>query len=245
MKTPIPSAIGYVRVSTLEQANEGISLDAQRERVQLFCKSKGWKLLKICRDEGISGRKMHNRPGLLDAIAIAKQHRCPLIIYSLSRFARSTRDCLELSEQLRRGHADLISISESIDTTSAAGKFFFIILAALAQFESDQSGERVRMAMAHLRSQGVQWTRYPPYGYRFKNRKLTMDPREQRLLHLACRLRRRQLPYAEICRRLTRLKFFNRAERAFTPAQIGVLILRYRRWLDVGAKQVPVVKYKS
>jgi site-specific DNA recombinase len=88
-----------------------------------------------------------------------------LVVYSLSRLARSTRDCLSISDMLIGKGADLVSLSERIDTTTAAGKMVFRMLAVLTEFERDQVSERTRMALSFKKSQGHKTGGATPYGY--------------------------------------------------------------------------------
>ena len=87
------------------------------------------------------------------------------MVYSLSRLARSTRDAIEIAERLDRAGADLVSLTEKIDTTTAAGKMVFRMLAVLAEFERDLVSERTTAALAHKRRIGER-TGGIPYGYR-------------------------------------------------------------------------------
>jgi site-specific DNA recombinase len=86
------------------------------------------------------------------------------VVYSLSRLARSVKDTLSMADRLDAAGADLVSLSESIDTTSAAGKMLFRLLAVLSEFERDLVVERVTMALAHKRSQGERVGEIP-FGY--------------------------------------------------------------------------------
>lgn len=152
--------IAYLRVSTEEQARDGVGLDAQ------LAKAEAWRVLNapgaqlaVFRDEGISGT-VEDRPGLAKAIAAA-QRGDVLLVYSLSRLSRSTRHTLDLAATLEDVGADLVSVSEKIDTTSAAGKMVFRLLAVLAEFERDLTAERTSAALATLRAQGKRYCRYP------------------------------------------------------------------------------------
>ena len=153
-------AIGYVRVSTAEQARDGVSLDAQRERIAKWCEGNGYELVEIYADEGKSGGKRNGRDGLRDAIAATTQGRA-LVTYSMSRIARNTRDMLDIGDELERRGADLVSLAEKIDTTSAAGKMVFRMLAVLAEFERDVISERVRSSLNHLKANGRVYSRLP------------------------------------------------------------------------------------
>ena len=151
--------IGYVRVSTEDQAREGVSLAMQEERIRAWALAQGAECSRIFRDEGLPGGRM-DRPGLRDALEAAEEGGGVLVVYSLSRLARSTRGTLEVAERLERAECDLVSLSERIDTTSAAGKMVFRMLAVLAEFERDLISERVRGAMAHLKARGARVSRF-------------------------------------------------------------------------------------
>jgi site-specific DNA recombinase len=149
-------AVCYARVSTVGQATEGVSLEAQQEAVARWCASNdaALDLADVFVDSGISGKRADNRPALQAALDRVCGSGGALIVYSLSRLARSVRDTLTIAERLDRAGADLVSLSERIDTTSAAGKMMFRLLAVLAEFERDLISERTSGALAHIRSKG-------------------------------------------------------------------------------------------
>lgn len=177
-----PIAYGYVRVSTSAQAEEGVSLEAQQEKIRQYCLLHGLRLEGLYTDAGISGRRAANRPSLQAAMKAATEAKAALVVYSLSRFARSTRDALDLAERLSEAGARLVSISENVDTQSAMGEFFFTLMAALARLESSQVSERTRMALGHLRSQGKRISGRPPIGYRFVGDGMEVDPAQMRAI---------------------------------------------------------------
>src|SRR5690348_12261484 len=113
--TKTAAAIGYVRVSTEEQAAEGVSLEAQRAKVVAYCGLHGLSLDQTYADEGLSGKRADNRPGLQSAIIHTCKSKGVLVVYSLSRLARSTRDAIDIAERLAKAGADLVSITEKID----------------------------------------------------------------------------------------------------------------------------------
>lgn len=147
-------AIGYVRVSTTGQAVDGVSLEAQRARIEAYCTLNGLTLAAVFVDAGLSGKRADNRPELQNALAAVCEASGVLVCYSLSRLARSTKDTIAISERLDKAGADLVSLSEKIDTTSAAGKMVFRMLAVMAEFERDVISERTTTAMSHKRAQG-------------------------------------------------------------------------------------------
>ena len=156
-------AIGYIRVSTEKQAEEGVSLEAQKEKIRAWCEMHEYELLCIEEDAGVSGKSMKKREGLRRALdKIGKG--TVLVAYSFSRLARSTRDLLDIAEYLQKKDADLASISERIDTSGATGRLVFTILAALAQFERELTGERTKSSLAHKKRVGEAYSP-TPFGF--------------------------------------------------------------------------------
>ena len=158
------AAIGYCRVSTETQAAEGVSLEAQQAKIAAWADINGFDLAAVYVDAGLSGGRADNRPQLQAALDAACKAKAVLVVFSLSRLARSTKDTLAISERLERAGADLASISEKIDTSSAAGKMVFRMLAVLSEFEKDQISERTTAALAHKKSKGERVGRVP-FGY--------------------------------------------------------------------------------
>jgi site-specific DNA recombinase len=157
-------AYGYCRVSSVGQAIDGVSLDAQRGKIEAWCNANDVELADVFVDAGLSGGRADNRQGLQDALnAVTKGKGHVLVIYSLSRMARSTKDTILIAERLQKAGANLVSLSEKIDTTSAAGKMVFRMLAVFAEFEKDLASERTKLAAAHKRSKGEGWA-HAPYG---------------------------------------------------------------------------------
>lgn len=147
--------VGYVRVSTDEQAAEGVSLDAQRAKIKAWATLNDCMLHCIYSDEGISGKAMNNRPGLNDALAEAKKMPGTVfVIYSISRLTRSALDAIRIGQDLKAANVDFVSLTEQIDTTTAMGMAFYQIVAVLAELERTQTVERTKSALDHKRSQG-------------------------------------------------------------------------------------------
>ena len=119
-------AIGYIRVSTQGQADEGVSLSAQRAKIEAWCIANDMELAAVFEDAGISGGSMAGRDGLHAAMK-ATAKGMALVAYSISRLARSTQDMLVIAETLRKKGADLVSLTEKIDTTTAAGRMLSLI----------------------------------------------------------------------------------------------------------------------
>ena len=158
------TATAYIRVSTEGQVTDGVSLDAQRAKIEAWCLVNDVQMGQVFVDAGISGKRADNRPQLQAALDTVCNDGGVLVVYSLSRLARSTKDTIVISERLDNAGADLVSLSEKLDTTSAAGKMVFRMMAVLAEFERDQVSERTCSAMAHKKSKGERVGEIP-FGY--------------------------------------------------------------------------------
>jgi len=196
-------AIGYIRVSTSGQVEDGVSLDAQEAKVHAWADLNNAAEVVIFRDEGISGKRSDNRPGLQAALDMVGKGDA-LIVYSLSRLSRSTKDALILSEILTKKEADLVSLSEKIDTTTAAGKMVFRMLAVLSEFERDQISDRTRFALAHKKANGEKTGGDIPFGYYLDGVHLIEDDNEQKAIALIRDLRAKGYKLQAICWELQR-----------------------------------------
>lgn len=192
------AAIGYIRVSTSIQAKDGVSLEAQEAKIRAWADLNGCEVGGIHIDAGLSGKRADNRPALQKALADCARGDV-LVVYSLSRLARSTRDTIEIAELLHKKGVDLVSLSEKIDTTTAAGTMVFRMLAVLSEFERDQVSERTKMALGHKKAQGER-VGSVPYGYRLdgKSGKLAPEPQERAAIDHASTLKGQGLSYREI-----------------------------------------------
>ncbi|RLL19039.1 recombinase family protein [Acinetobacter chengduensis] len=159
----MPKAIGYVRVSTDKQVEEGISLDAQIAKIEAWASLNDYELVHVYSDEGISGSSLSKRDGMMQALSKVKKGMA-FVCYSLSRISRDTVDTIQISRRIEHAGADLVSLSEKIDTTGASGKMIFNMLAVLNQFERDQTAERTKLAMQFKKSRNQAYSP-TPYGY--------------------------------------------------------------------------------
>jgi DNA invertase Pin-like site-specific DNA recombinase len=216
-------AIAYIRVSTEEQASEGVSLEAQRAKIAAWCDLNGYDLAEVFTDAGISGTKA-DRPGLAAALAATGKGNA-LVVYSLSRLSRSTRHMLELSERLEKAGADLVSISEKIDTTSAAGRMVFRMLAVLNEFERDQLAERTSAAMQHKKAKG-ELVGAVPYGKALADDGITLldNEAEQAVITEARRLHSTGLSLRKIAEILAGMGFNARNGKPFAATQVQRMV---------------------
>lgn len=193
------TVFGYCRVSSNQQVEDGVSLDAQKAKIEAWCVMNGMELAGVFVDAGISGKRADNRPEFQKALAAVTKSRGVLVVYSLSRLARNTRDTITISETLSKAGADLVSVSEKIDTTSAAGKMVFQMLAVLAEFERNQISERTKMALQFKKSEGKRVGQVP-FGFQVAEdgESLVPNEREQAIIELMVVLRESGLSYSKI-----------------------------------------------
>lgn len=217
-------AIGYCRVSTQCQAEDGVSLEAQEAKIRAWAELNGFDEVRLFVDAGISGNKAENREGLQSALKAVGDGDA-LVVYSLSRLARSTKDTLTIADYLAKRGADLVSICEKIDTTTAAGKMVFRMLAVLSEFERDQISERTKGALAHKKSKGER-VGAVPYGFRVSSDGKTLKPsaQEQAAIQAAKEMKRDGLSLCAIASRLSAQGFASRNGKTFHAMQISRMI---------------------
>lgn len=147
-------ALAYVRVSTVEQATEGASLEAQREALIREANRRGWDV-EVVSDEGYSAKDLR-RPGLTDALdRLDRGDADALLAIRLDRVSRSVADFAGLLSRAKRRRWRLVLLSPDLDTEDAAGKFTAHVLAAAAEYERDLIGARTKEGMAQRRAEGV------------------------------------------------------------------------------------------
>jgi site-specific DNA recombinase len=211
-------AIIYVRVSTTGQAIDGVSLEAQQAKAEAWATANGYTVAGSFSDAGISGKKTCNRPGLQSALSLVCAERGNvLIVYSLSRLARSTKDAISIADKLERSGADLVSLTEKIDTTSAAGKMVFRMLAVLAEFERDLVSERTKAALSFKAQRGERIGEIP-FGYTLADDgvMLVSNEREQQTLLDLRALRRSGMSWQRIADALNERGIPTKKGRAWT-----------------------------
>ena len=196
-------AIGYVRVSTEDQAKEGISLDNQKSKIEAYCHLKDLELLEIIEDAGISAKNL-KRTGVQRVLKLARTKQVDaIVVYKLDRIFRSTTDALETTKLFEKWGVSFHSIEETLDTQSAMGRFFFTLTAALAEMERRIIGERTKAALSHKRSRNEKTGGDVPYGYDLTPVGILIKKEtEQRVIKTIRRLNRDGYSLRRICREL-------------------------------------------
>jgi len=155
----------YIRVSTEDQAREGYSIQAQRNKLEAYCVSQGWDIVGLYVDDGYSAKDLE-RPEMKRMLAHIEQGLIDcVLVYRLDRLTRSVLDLYKLLEIFEKYNCKFKSATEVYDTTSAMGRMFITIVAAMAQWERENLAERVRMGMQEKARQGKWVINVPPYGY--------------------------------------------------------------------------------
>lgn len=147
--------IGYVRVSTDEQARSGLGLEAQVRSVTDECERRGWRMVRLVRDEGVSAKTLE-RPGLQQALrAIADGKADGIVAAKLDRLSRSVIDFSTLLDWAEDVDATIVALDLQVDTSTAAGRLMANLVSAIAEWEREIIGERTAAGMAVKRSQGL------------------------------------------------------------------------------------------
>lgn len=176
----------YIRVSTEEQAKEGYSISAQKQKLIAFCVSQGWEVSSVYVDEGISAKDM-NRPQLQQMIKDIQDRLIDcVLVYRLDRLTRSVLDLYTLLQTFDKYDCKFKSATEVFETTTAIGRMFITIVAAMAQWERENMGERIALGYAEKVRQGKYALNFRPIGYDLdlKTGKLTINEDEAQTIRL-------------------------------------------------------------
>ena len=219
--------VAYIRVSTDKQADHGVSLEAQESKARAYAELYDLELVAVKVDAGVSAKSL-DRPALQEALAMLTSGQAEaLLVVKLDRLTRSVCDLGELVDRFfSSGRWSLMSVSENIDTRTAAGRLVLNVLASVAQWEREATGERTSAAMAHKAAKGEFTGGEPPYGYRLAEDGVHLEehPGEQALLVAARELREAGLSLRAVAGELARRGFQSRKNRGFSASQVKCLL---------------------
>jgi site-specific DNA recombinase len=225
------SAVLYLRVSTQEQANEGISLQAQEAKLRAYCAMRGLAIIGVIRDPGVSGAKpLHTRPGGQQIPAMIKRGTVAHVVaYKLDRLFRDCADCLTVTKEWDKRNVALHLVDlggQTLDTSSAMGRFFLTVMAGAAELEKNLIGERTVEAMDYKKSQSERISRYIPYGKQLSADGVHLEDNaeEQAIIAIARDLHKAGLSSRKIAARLAEQGLLSRAGTAFTSTAILAMV---------------------
>ena len=203
-------AIIYSRYSPRPSAEECKSIEKQVAKCRAFCELRDLEVLQVFEENGengvgVSGASMVNRPKLKQALELTCQNKGVLVVFSLTRLVRNVKDAIIIAETLNNSGANLVSLNEMIDTTTAMGMAFFQIVAVFGQLERALTAERTSVAMKYYQSNGRKMSRSCPYGMMDDPDKpgyMVENPLELAIIARVQCLRSEGLNYSQISRLL-------------------------------------------
>jgi DNA invertase Pin-like site-specific DNA recombinase len=225
------TAVGYIRVSTDKQADHGTSLEAQRAKLDAYAALYDVELVDVIVDAGVSAKTLE-RPGLKLALSMLRKGQAnALLVAKLDRLTRSVKDLGTLVEDYFSSDTiTLLSVADSIDTRTAAGRLVLNVLGSVAQWEREVISERTSEAMGQLRAQGKKTGGDVPYGYALlaDTKELVEDPAEQALLAAISDARSKGLSHRAIVADLARQGFLTRKGTALGLCQVQRIMQQAR-----------------
>jgi len=237
----------YCRVSTEEQSRNGYSIDAQLQDIRAYCKLRKWDVFKEYIDKGFSGRN-DKRPAYQKMISSLDQYDM-IVCHKLDRIHRNLYNSLKMLRLLGKEDIGFCSISQSIDTSSSFGSFFFNVINSIAELESDLISERTKKGMYQKALSGKRVCGSIPYGYRLENNELLVNINEamvvKRVYQLYIEL---QKTMNEICLKLNNEKHC----KVFYPKTVKCILSNpvycgYHRYkdLDYPGKHHPLISVET
>jgi site-specific DNA recombinase len=197
--------LGYIRVSTAEQAMDGIGLAAQRSRITSWCEATGAELVEVIEDAGISGtRSLADRPGgarIASLLTTRNPDVDAVVVARLDRLGRDAAECLSHLRRFSNGSVGLVSIADRVDLSTAHGRAAAQIGAVFSELERALGAQRTADALGELRSRGKVYGAIP-FGWDREGDRLIPNDTEQLVLARIRRLRGRDLSYDRIARSL-------------------------------------------
>jgi len=217
--------IAYLRVSTDKQADHGVSLDAQRAKVEAYAALYDLELVDVAVDAGESAKSL-NRPALAGALArLAAGEVDALLVVKLDRLTRSVADLGTLVDRCNKQGWALLSVGEQIDTRTAAGRMVLNILATIGQWEREAIAERTSAALQHKRTLG-ELVGSVPYGWTLGADGIHLEAcqEEQEAMRLAGELRAAGLSLRKVGERLAARGYLPRAGKGWHPQTVKALL---------------------
>jgi DNA invertase Pin-like site-specific DNA recombinase len=210
---------------------EGVSLAAQDAKLRAYCTLRGLSIVQVIVESGVSGGKpLAEREGGKELLTLVKKHTVSHVLsYKLDRLFRDCADCLTVTAAWDKHGVSLHLVDlggQTLDTSTAMGRFFLTVMAGAAELERNLIGERTTEAMAYKRTQGHRISRHVPYGSQLAADGITLEPEpsEQAVTFLARTLHAAGLSSRAIAARLAEQGLYSRVGTVFTPSAILAMI---------------------
>ena len=229
----IPPGVIYARFSPRPYHRKiPKTIQTQTSICEDYCRTREMEIIGRFYDEYASGGWRAGRPGFEDAMKMAKENKAVLVVYDLSRFARSTRDATHCLAELDEAGAHLASVLDTLDTSSPMGRCIFTVMAAFNQLEREHISLKTRDALLTMQRKGFRVGRYAPYGWAIdpEDPKRTVRvPSEQRAITIILQLRDSGMQWKEVIQELHRLEIAPRGKwwrvnrlKIYNRAQVGI-----------------------
>lgn len=223
MNSTSTNVVGYTRVSTDHQANDGLSLEAQRSKIKAYSEAMGLTLVDIIEDAGQSAKSL-NRPGLQKALSLLKEGKAnAILVTKLDRLTRSVADLGNLIEDYFNSYS-LLAISDLIDTRTASGRLILNLLTSVSQWEREAASERTKEVLRNIKESGRLVGRVP-FGYkRTEENTAEINNKERKILERIKLLRSEGNSFRRIAKVLSLEGLKTRSNKEFDQSTIRYLI---------------------